>query len=53
MDKSTFLKEISSLSREEIQKKLLQGSVRKKKIEPIIYIKPKTNKDGDKDDKRN
>lgn len=40
MNKTEFLKEISSLSREEIQKKLLEGTVKKKKIDPIIYLKP-------------
>lgn len=36
MNKSDFLKEISSMTRDEIQKKLLEGSVNKKKIQPVI-----------------
>lgn len=43
MQKTEFLKEISSLSREEIQKKLLEKSVNKKKVSPVI-ISPKTKK---------
>lgn len=49
MNKSDFLKEISSLSREEIQKKLLDTkSIKKKKIQPVIVTpitQTKKNKD--------
>lgn len=48
MQKTEFLKEISSLSREDIQKKLLEKSVNKKKVSPIIITKPKKDKSGDK-----
>lgn len=42
MDKSEFLKEISSMSRDEIQKKLLEGSVKKKKLQPVTIVKNPT-----------
>lgn len=38
MEKSEFLKEISSLSRDEIQKKLLEGSVKRKRIQPVTIV---------------
>lgn len=45
MNKSDFIKEISSLSREEIQKRLLEkNDIRKKLIYPVVYIKKKNNK---------
>lgn len=47
MNKTEFLKEISSLSREDIQKKLLEGSVNKKKIQPVIITPIKSIKDKD------
>jgi hypothetical protein len=42
MDKSEFLKEISSLSREEIQRRLLEGSVKKKKLQPVTIVQNPT-----------
>lgn len=54
MNKSEFLKEISSLTREEIQKKLLEGSVNKKKVQPVIItpISQIKEKDGRKHEKK-
>ena len=42
MDKSEFLREISSMTRNEIQKKLLEGSVKKKKLQPVTIVKNPT-----------
>lgn len=39
MEKSEFLKEISSLSREDIQKKISEKEKIRKKICPAVYIK--------------
>lgn len=54
MNKTEFLKEVSSMSREEIQKKLLEGSVNKKKVQPVIItpISAIKAKDGKKHDKK-
>lgn len=46
MNKSEFLTQISSLSREEIQKKLLENNLTKKKlIYPVIKIEKRKEND--------
>lgn len=38
MDKTTFLKEVSLMTRDEIQKKILEGSIKKKKLQPVTIV---------------
>ena len=46
MTKSEFLKEISSLSREEIEKRILSEERQHKKIYPAVYLhRDKKDKD--------
>lgn len=48
MNKSEFLKEISSLSREEIEKRILPEERQHKKIYPAVYIRRDKNKKEEK-----
>jgi hypothetical protein len=45
MEKSEFLKEISSMTREQIQEKLNKECKRVKMICPAVYIKKRSSKD--------
>lgn len=45
MERTKFLKEISSMSREDIDKYLLRNCNRRKKIYPVLVLKPYSKKE--------
>ena len=48
MEKSEFLKEILSLSREEIEKRIKKEDRQHKKIYPAVYLRRDKKKEGEK-----
>lgn len=45
MERTKFLKEISSMTREDIDKYLLRNCHRRKKIYPVLVLKPYSKKE--------
>lgn len=45
MERTKFLKEISSMGREDIDKYLLRNCNRRKKIYPVLVLKPYSKKE--------
>ena len=52
MERTKFLKEISSMSREDIDKYLLRNCNRRKKIYPVLVLKPYSKKESTSESRR-